>query len=73
MTLGTPCVSVPVLSNTTVQQFAKASRWLPPLMSIPLRAALPIPALTAVGGESPTAHGQAISEHRQCSRRITRQ
>ena len=44
LTLNTPLVRVPVLSNTTVFTFARASIKLDPLTKIPLREASPIPA-----------------------------
>ena len=38
-TSGRPCVSVPVLSNATTRTAAARSRWTPPLISTPRRAA----------------------------------
>ncbi len=59
VTSGSPWVSVPVLSNTIVCRRAVASRYCPPLMSTPARAARAMAAIMAVGVASISAHGQA--------------
>ena len=58
---GRPSVSVPVLSTATVEIFAEVSRYSPPLMRMPLRAARPIPATMATGMEMTSAPGQPMT------------
>ena len=59
-TCGVPCVSVPVLSKTTVSTSASRSSGSPPLISTPAAAPRPLATITAVGTASPIAHGQAM-------------
>ena len=54
-------VKVPVLSKMTVSTCAAVSMCVPPLIRIPLRAACPMLAETAVGVARPAAQGQAIT------------
>ena len=56
-----PSVSVPVLSNASKFNCPKASRWVPPLMSAPRRAAPLMPHITTVGVAIRSAHGQAVT------------
>ena len=58
---GRPSVRVPVLSTATTSIFAEVSRYSPPLMRIPLRAARPMPATIATGIEMTSAPGQPIT------------
>lgn len=53
-----PSVNVPVLSISTVSTAAIPSMAYPSLTRIPLRAMLPMAAVTAVGVASTRAHGQ---------------
>ena len=53
---------VPVLSKTIFFTLANSSILLPPLIKIPSFAALPIPAIIAVGVASPIAQGQEITK-----------
>src|SRR5699024_1494816 len=60
--VGSPFVTVPVLSNTTVSMDCVFSRCSPPLNNIPFSAARPEPAIIDVGVASPSAHGHAITK-----------
>ena len=60
-TLGTPNVSVPVLSKMTADSLAPLSSASPPLTRTPCEAATPVPTMTAVGVASPRAQGQATT------------
>ena len=57
-------VTVPVLSNATVSTFQRASRYRPPLMMAPARAARPIAPKTASGvpAAMPQAPATMITE-----------
>src|SRR5215208_174540 len=57
---GSPRVSVPVLSSTTVVSLWASSRASPPLTRIPPSAPLPVPTMIEVGVASPIAQGQAM-------------
>ncbi len=61
VTVRTPSVSVPVLSNTIVSMSSARSRYSPPLIRMPFSAPRPVPTITAVGVASPNAHGQAMT------------
>ena len=61
VTSGRPIVTVPVLSITTVSTLASASRYRPPLTTIPCRAACPAAASTVIGVAMAIAHEQATS------------
>ena len=61
VTSGSPRVSVPVLSKTTVVSRWAFSRLSPPRMRMPLSAPSPVPTMTAVGVANPRAQGQAIT------------
>ena len=60
VTFGSPRVSVPVLSNTTVVNLRARSSTSPPRMRIPASAPLPTPTMSAAGVAMPSAHGQAM-------------
>ena len=60
-TVGSPWVSVPVLSNATVRTAASRSRCAPPLMSTPRRAAVASAATIDTGVEITSAHGHATT------------
>ena len=60
-TLNFPCVRVPVLSNIIVLTLDSSSRYLPPLIRMPLRIALVNPISTVTGVEITRALGQAIT------------
>ena len=51
-------VNVPVLSNTMVSTWARASRWRPPLTKMPLRAARAIAAIITIGVARPSSAGE---------------
>ena len=57
-TFGSPMVNVPVLSNTMVSTWARASRWRPPLTKMPLRAARAIAAIITIGVARPSSAGE---------------
>src|SRR5215204_22061 len=57
---GSPRVSVPVLSSTTVVSLWASSRASPPLTRIPRSAPLPVPTMIDVGVARPIEHGQAM-------------
>ena len=59
-TAGTPSVTVPVLSNTTVFTSPARCRISPPLISNPSSAPRPVATITAVGTASPIAQGHAM-------------
>ena len=59
-TRGSPTVSVPVLSNTTVSMVASRSSGSPPLINRPAAAPRPVATITAVGTARPIAHGHAM-------------
>ncbi len=61
VTVGLPCVSVPVLSKAKARTPASASRCAPPLISTPRRAAAVIALMTVTGVLITSAHGQAIT------------
>ena len=61
VTLGLPCVTVPVLSSATVLTSCKTSSASADFTSIPLSAIRPIATVTATGVASPSAHGQEIT------------
>ena len=58
---GLPSVSVPVLSNATTRIACATSSASASLMRMPCRAAIPVPAMIAVGVARPSAHGQAMT------------
>ena len=58
---GRPSVSVPVLSSATARRVRAPSRWLPPLISTPRRAADASPLTMVTGVDSTSAQGQAIT------------
>ncbi|KKS06847.1 MAG: hypothetical protein UU61_C0028G0001 [Parcubacteria group bacterium GW2011_GWB1_41_4] len=60
VTTGSPFVSVPVLSNTTIFIFFAVSKALLDFIKMPFCAANPVPIITAVGVANPRAQGQAI-------------
>ena len=61
VTMGFPCVSVPVLSNAIALKPPAASSAAPPLNSTPARAAALIALTMLTGVEITSAHGQAIT------------
>ena len=61
VTLGSPFVKVPVLSNTTVASFLAFSTYSPLRSNMPYSAPFPTPARMAVGATMPKAHGQEIN------------
>ena len=61
VTLGSPFVKVPVLSNMTVASFHAFSTYSPLRRSTPYSAPFPTPARIAVGVAMPKAHGQEIN------------
>jgi len=61
-TVSEPCVSVPVLSNTTVVTRAAASIAAPVLNRIPSLPATPEPTMVAVGDARASAHGHEITK-----------
>jgi len=61
VTLGSPFVKVPVLSNITVVSFLAFSTYSPLRRRTPYSAPFPTPARMAVGVAMPRAHGQEIS------------
>ena len=61
VTSGSPFVSVPVLSITTVSMRAEVSRAVAFLNSMPRRAPRPVPTMIAVGVASPSASGQVMT------------
>ena len=60
-TAGSPRVSVPVLSNATARTAASRSRWAPPLISTPFRAAAESADTIDTGVEITSAHGQEMT------------
>src|SRR3989344_3925606 len=60
VTFGSPRVSVPVLSNTTVLSFCARSSTSPPRIRMPASAPLPTPTMSAAGVATPSAHGQEM-------------
>lgn len=58
VTVGTPLVNVPVLSNAIAFKAPASSKWIPPLINTPFLAALPIAVTIATGVETTKAHGQ---------------
>src|SRR5699024_6930917 len=60
--VGSPFVTVPVLSSTTVSMDCVCSKYSPPLNNIPISAARPEPAIIDVGVANPSAHGHAITK-----------
>lgn len=58
VTSGNPLVNVPVLSNATASIRPASSRCMPPLISTPFFAALPIAVTIEIGVEMTSAHGQ---------------
>ena len=58
---GLPTVSVPVLSMATMSMCAARSRWEPPLMRMPRRAAPPMADSTVAGVEMISAQGEATT------------
>ena len=61
VTLGSPFVKVPVLSNMTVVSFLAFSTYSPLRSKTPYSAPFPTPARIAVGVAMPKAHGQDIN------------
>ena len=61
VTVGSPTVSVPVLSNTTARTRPASSMAAPRLMMMPRRAARPIPAITATGVARISGQGVATT------------
>ena len=61
VTSGSPLVSVPVLSITTVSIFAVPSRAVAFLNSTPRWAPSPVPTMIAIGVASPRASGQVTT------------
>src|SRR3989304_2430287 len=60
VTLGSPRVSVPVLSKTTVVSFCATSSTSPLRIRMPFSAPLPTPTISAAGVAMPRAQGQAM-------------
>ena len=60
-TSGRPSVKVPVLSNATTRTAAARSRWTPPLISTPRRAAPASAETIDTGVEMTSAHGHEIT------------
>src|SRR5699024_7689663 len=60
--VGSPFVTVPVLSSTTVSIDCVFSKCSPPLHNIPTSAARPEPAIIEVGDARPNAHGHAMTK-----------
>src|SRR5699024_2932547 len=60
--VGSPFVTVPVLSKTTVSTDCVFSKCSPPLKRTPISADRPDPAIIDVGVARPSAHGQAITK-----------
>src|SRR3989304_6124733 len=58
--LGSPRVSVPVLSKTTVVSFCATSSTSPLRMRMPFSAPLPTPAISAAGVAMPRGQGGAV-------------
>ena len=63
VTLGFPCVKVPVLSKVIVLIFEIFSRTCPPFRRTPLLAAAPIADTIVTGVEITKAHGQATTNN----------
>ena len=61
VTLGSPTVIVPVLSNATICVFPASSRDTAVLNNMPFFAPTPFPTIIATGVASPRAHGQLIT------------
>ena len=61
VTSGSPLVTVPVLSSTTVSAFPVSSSAAAVLNSMPLLAPMPFPPIMATGVASPSAHGQLMT------------
>lgn len=61
VTAGSPFVTVPVLSSTTVSTEWVTSRISPERIRMPCRAPRPVPTMIAVGVARPSAQGQAIT------------
>ena len=61
LTTGTPAVSVPVLSTTSVSIFSARSSDAALRTRMPADAPLPTPTISAVGVARPSAHGHAIT------------
>ncbi|MNU54023.1 hypothetical protein D3C71_430710 [compost metagenome] len=59
--LGLPSVMVPVLSSATALSLRASSRYVPPLMRMPRRAAEASALTTVTGVEMTSAHGQAMT------------
>ncbi len=57
---GSPLVSVPVLSKTTVSILCASCKDRALLIRMPFCAPIPVPTITAVGVAKPRAQGQAI-------------
>src|SRR5690625_7364199 len=60
--VGSPFVTVPVLSSTTVSIDWVFSKCSPPLNNIHISAARPEPAIIEVGVARPNAHGHAMTK-----------
>ena len=58
VTTGSPFVTVPVLSSTTICVFPVSSRLSEVLKRIPFLAPTPFPTIIATGVASPSAQGQ---------------
>lgn len=58
---GLPSVMVPVLSSATAFSLRASSRYVPPLMRMPRRAADASALTTVTGVEITSAHGQAMT------------
>mmetsp|Transcript_14376 Transcript_14376/g.48596 ORF Transcript_14376/g.48596 Transcript_14376/m.48596 type:complete len:379 (+) Transcript_14376:678-1814(+) len=61
VSVASPVVSVPVLSNTTTLTRWAVSKAGPPLMSTPCEAPTLVPTITASGVARPSAHGQEMT------------
>ena len=61
VSVNSPRVKVPVLSNTTVDNFPARSSDSVFRKRMPRCAPMPVPTITAVGVASPNAHGHAIT------------
>ena len=61
VTSGCPRVTVPVLSRATTRIRDNCSRWIPPLIKMPRRAAVPSVATLVMGIESTRAQGAAAT------------
>ena len=61
MRVAAPCVTVPVLSSTTVSTLRALCNASPFRMRTPYSAAFPTATMIEIGVAKPIAHGQAIT------------